>query len=109
MKSWARHFVYSYGQKDEDGQLPIKEEPVTPPNPTETMEKLGRYGHHADPEIDAGVEIDRLEGVIAECHAAMKRALDFRTATPHGQQIKSDIRYWLRQHGVETFGERTRV
>ena len=57
------------------------------------------YGHHPDPEIDAEIEIGRLEGLIAESHAGLLRALDYRAATPEGLSIKHDVRDALRRTG----------
>lgn len=62
-------------------------------------ENLAKYGHHPDPQIDADVEVDRLNGLLAETHAGLIRALDFRTATPEGLAIKADVRYWLTETG----------
>lgn len=72
------------------------------------MDNLAKYGHHPDPQIDADVEIERLRGVVVECHAAMKRALDYRAVTPEGLAIKNDIRYWLEVTGCppEEWGRR---
>lgn len=60
---------------------------------------LGKFGHHPDPEIDAEVEIDRLTGNLAEAHAGLVRALDYRAATPEGLSIKHDVRDALRRTG----------
>jgi len=60
---------------------------------------MGKYGHHPDCEIDAEVEIDRLVGLLAEAHAGLLRALDFRAATPEGLAIKRDVRDALRRTG----------
>jgi hypothetical protein len=62
-------------------------------------ETLGRFGHHPDPEIDAGIEIDRLIGLLSEAHAGLLRALDYRAATPEGLAIKRDVRDTLRRTG----------
>jgi hypothetical protein len=63
------------------------------------MENLGAFGHHPDPLIDAQVEIDRLEGLMAEAHAGLIRALDYRAATPEGLSIKADVRDALQRTG----------
>lgn len=71
-------------------------------------ETLGKFGHHPDPVIDAEVECDRLTGLLAEAHAGLLRALDFRTATPEGLAIKADVRDALRRTGFTgPFGYRT--
>lgn len=67
--------------------------------------KLGKFGHHPDQEIDSEVEIERLQGLLAEAHAGLLRALDFRSATPHGLAVKDDIRNALRRTGyTKEFG-----
>lgn len=60
-------------------------------------EKLGQFGHHPDAEIDACIEIERLQGLLSEAHGGLVRALDFRTATPEGLSIKADVRDALRR------------
>ena len=55
-------------------------------------EKLGKFGHHPDPMIDAEVEIETLQGQLANAHCGLKRALDYRAVTPEGSAIKADIR-----------------
>ena len=65
------------------------------------MEDLGKFGHHPDPLIDAEVEVDRLEGLLCEAHAGLKRALDYRAATPEGLAVKRDIRDTLIRTGCE--------
>ena len=62
-------------------------------------ETLGKYGHHPDPEIDADVEIERLQGLIAEAHGGLLRGLDYLAITPEGCSIKCDIRDALRRTG----------
>lgn len=62
-------------------------------------EKLGQFGHHPDPEIDACVEVERLQGLLAEAHGGLIRALDFRAATPEGLSVKYDVRDALRRTG----------
>lgn len=64
-------------------------------------EKLGKYGHHPDAEIDADIEVERLTGQLAEAQAGLVRALDFRTATPEGLSIKSDVRHMLDRTGFK--------
>jgi hypothetical protein len=59
----------------------------------------GRFGHHPDPLIDAEVEIDRLQGLMAEAHAGLIRALDYRAATPEGLAIRHDVLDALRRAG----------
>lgn len=61
----------------------------------------GRFGHHPDPAIDAEVECDRLTGLLAEAHAGLLRALDFRAATPEGLAVKQDVRDALRRTGFQ--------
>jgi hypothetical protein len=46
-----------------------------------------RYGHHPDREIDLEVEIGRLEGLLAEAHAGLLRALDYRSSTTCGTRF----------------------
>jgi hypothetical protein len=62
-------------------------------------ETLGKFGHHPEPEIDSDIEVERLTGLLAEAHGGLLRALDFRTATPEGLSIKSDVRDALRRTG----------
>ena len=64
-----------------------------------SKEKLGKFGHHPDPLIDAEVEIDRLSGLLCEAHNGLLRGLDYRAATPEGLSIKADLRDCLRQTG----------
>lgn len=68
------------------------------------MSNLGKYGHHPDQTIDAEIEIEILQGQLAEAKNGLIRALDYRAVTPEGLAIKSDIRYWLQGLGVK-FGE----
>lgn len=35
------------------------------------MNELGRFGHHPDPAIDFCVEVDAIEGLIADCKAGL--------------------------------------
>lgn len=63
------------------------------------MEKLGKYGHHADPEIDADVEVERLRGMLCEAQAGLIRAQDFNAASPEGLQVKRDVRHMLYRIG----------
>lgn len=65
------------------------------------MERLGKFGHHPDALIDAQVEVDRLEGLLAEAHAGLLRALDFRAGTPYGNAIKADVRNTLERTGFK--------
>lgn len=60
-------------------------------------ETTARFGHHPDPEIDACVEIERLQGLLYEARAGLVRAMDYRAATPEGLAIKGDIRDALRR------------
>lgn len=62
-------------------------------------DELGKFGHHPEPEIDAEVEIERLIGCLATAHAGLRRALDYRTATLHGLDIKNDVRWSLKESG----------
>jgi hypothetical protein len=71
------------------------------------MSGLGKFGHHPDPAIDAEVEVERLQGLLAEAHGGLLRALDYRAATPEGLAIKDDVRDALRRTGfVGDFGVR---
>jgi hypothetical protein len=54
---------------------------------------------HPDPETAREVVISTLVGQLAEAHAAMCRALDFRTASPEGLSIKADVREALTRTG----------
>ena len=63
------------------------------------MTELGKFGHHPEAEIDAEIEIERLTGQLAEAHAGLRRALDYRAATPEGLSIKFDVRDTLRRTG----------
>jgi hypothetical protein len=68
--------------------------------------ELAKFGHHPDPLIDAEVEIGRLEGLLAEAHGGLLRALDYRAATPEGLSIRYDVRDALRRTGfVGSMGE----
>lgn len=58
-----------------------------------------KYGHHPDPQIDAEVEIGRLQGALCEAHGGLIRALDYRAATPEGLSIKYDVRDALKRTG----------
>lgn len=58
-----------------------------------------KYGHHHDPQIDAEVEIGRLQGALCEAHGGLKRALDYRAATAEGLSIKYDVRDALQRSG----------
>ena len=71
-------------------------------------ETLGKYEHHPDAAIDADVEIERLQGLLCEAHAALIRGLDYRAATPEGLSIKADIRDALQRTGCpsEKWGAR---
>lgn len=60
-------------------------------------EKLGKYGHHPDQEIDTEIELSRMDGLLAEAHGGLLRALDYRAATPEGLAIKYDVRDTLRR------------
>jgi len=72
--------------------------------------EMARFGHHPDPAIDAEVELDRLNGLLAEAHSGLLRALDYRAATPEGLAIKHDVRDALRRTGyVGNMGERAKV
>lgn len=64
-------------------------------------QQLGKFGHHPDAVIDAEVECERLAGLLAEAHAGLLRALDFRAATPEGLAIKADVRDALRRTGFQ--------
>lgn len=64
-----------------------------------TTMSTGKFGHHPDPETDAGIEIERLTGLLAEAHGGLLRALDYRSATPEGLSIKYDVRDALRRTG----------
>lgn len=69
------------------------------------MSTLGQFGHHPDDLTDAEVEVGRLQGALAEAHAGLLRALDYRAATPEGTAIKHDVRDALRRTGfVGTMG-----
>lgn len=61
------------------------------------MSELSKFGHHPDPLIDAEVEIDRLQGLLAEARAGLMRGLDYRVTTPEGVVIKEDVRDALRR------------
>lgn len=54
---------------------------------------------HPDPMIARDARIDELEGLLAEAHAGLRRALDYRAATPEGLSIKADVRDTLRRTG----------
>jgi hypothetical protein len=60
-------------------------------------DELGQFGHHPDHLIDAEVEVGRLQGLLAEAHGGLLRALDYRAATPEGLSIKHDVRDALRR------------
>ncbi len=62
-------------------------------------ETFGKYGHHPDCEIDADIEVERLQGLLYEAHAGLLRGLDYRAVTPEGLSIKYDLRDTLRRTG----------
>jgi hypothetical protein len=64
-------------------------------------EKLGQFGHHPEPQIDACIEVERLQGLLSEAHGGLLRALDYRAATPEGLSIKYDVRDALRRTGFD--------
>lgn len=71
-------------------------------------ENLAKFGHHPDETIDALVEIEVLQGYLANAHDGLKRALDYRAATPEGLGIKADVRRALEMSGhTESSGYRT--
>lgn len=47
---------------------------------------------HPDPVIAAEAEIERLEGLLCEARAGLRRGLEFNAATPHGLSVKHDLR-----------------
>lgn len=55
-------------------------------------EKLGRFGHHPEPLIDAEIEAQRLVGLLANARIGLEQALGYRAVTPHGLYIKGCIR-----------------
>jgi hypothetical protein len=57
------------------------------------------YGHHADPIIDAEIEIARLRGLLADARGGLLRALDFQAASPNGINIKCEVRCVLDKIG----------
>lgn len=61
--------------------------------------KLCQFGHHPEEVIDACIEVERLQGLLAEAHGGLIRALDFRTATPEGLSVKADVRNALQRTG----------
>lgn len=68
--------------------------------------EVAKFGHHPDPLIDAEVEVGRLEGLLAEAHGGLLRALDYSAATPNGLAIRADVRDALRRTGfVGVMGE----
>lgn len=67
-----------------------------------TIQNLAKFGHHPDPVIDAEVECDRLTGLLAEAHAGLVRALDYRAVTPEGLAIKRDVLDTLRRTGFDS-------
>ncbi len=74
---------------------------------TQTVEKLGKHGHHPDELVDAQIEADRLQGLLTEAHAGLLRALDYRAATPEGLSIKDNVRDCLTRTGYAgNFGVR---
>ena len=56
---------------------------------------------HPDPLIAREVEMDYLQGLLSEARGALKRALDYKAATPDGLKIKKDIRSGLDRIGWE--------
>jgi hypothetical protein len=55
------------------------------------MEKSGKFGHHPDALIDAQVEVDRLEGLLAEAMAALGRASEYTAVTENGKSIRRTV------------------
>lgn len=74
-------------------QLEIRDTPTLPNG------NIDFAAIHPDAEIAREIVIDTLVGQLAEAHAAMCRALDFRTATPEGLAIKHDVREALTRTG----------
>jgi hypothetical protein len=71
-------------------------------------EKLGKFGHHPDEAIDSDIEVEILQGYLSNAHDGLKRALDYRAATPDGLCIKADVRRALETSGFTgPLGHRT--
>lgn len=64
-------------------------------------ETLGRFGHHPDHTIDAEVEIDRLEGLIAEARAVHKGTVRLEKEVQAVKENNSTVR-WV--EWIEPFG-----
>lgn len=59
------------------------------------------FEHHPDADIDARIEIERLQGCLATAHAGLRRALNFRGVTPESLAIKNDVRWALKESGYD--------
>ncbi|MGI9489307.1 MAG: hypothetical protein ACR2RF_26150 [Geminicoccaceae bacterium] len=57
-----------------------------------TDEKLGRFGHHPEPLIDAEIEAQRMAGLLATARVGLEHALGYRAVTPNGLYIKGCVR-----------------
>ena len=62
---------------------------------------IRKFGHHPDSQIDAEIEIDRMNGLLCEAHGGLLRALDYKAATPEGISIKADVRDALYRTGFK--------
>jgi len=92
LKMLGYDFVYTKGAT-------IGDDPMNAASDVIPVEKLGKFGHHPDPLIDAQVELDRTRGLLTEAHGGLIRALDYRAATPEGLSIKADVRDCLMRTG----------
>jgi len=72
-----------------------------PETPQTADGKIDFAAIHPDPEIAREVVIGTLEGMLAEAHAGLLRALDYRAATPQGLAIKGDVRDALSRTGYD--------
>ena len=69
--------------------------------PLDETGKIDFAAIHPDPEIAREVVIGTLQGMLAEAHGGLLRALDYRAVTPEGLAIKSDVRDALQRTGFD--------
>lgn len=71
--------------------------PGSEPTPDAALREAAEI--HPDPLIAREVEMDYLQGLLSEARGALKRALDYKAATPEALEIKRDIRSGLDRIG----------
>jgi hypothetical protein len=82
---------------------------------TEIEEKLARFGHHPDPEIDWAIECEELENIVSNFHLGLtgfgheqeyerlgkrlSKFLDYGTLDPHVLEMKRVLREHISRLG----------